>query len=429
MNRASLRNELPDPVRRYFEEVARMNPPHDLMDTTIAEVEASPRVNRFSMPVLALAAAVVVALAALIGFGLYRTQVGPPNDKSPSPTADAGGGGLPTELTHIFLGPGTSAPAPWNGTVAALHVRAGSLEYEPDGNRVMIYGSRAALVGDNRLQLESTNGRGGCRLGNAGTYTYELTPGGNFLTLTAETDDCPARAQALAGVWERSVCKPAEGYCLGALEAGSYSSAIVDPRSTPSQYSSRYGAITYTVPEGWANFLDDGLNYGLTTQAEWDAWAGRDCFDCPGTRSLIEVLVGPGPARTDCTESYEPGVGFTIDDLAAWLTSHPGLDTSEVQDLTINGRPAKSMTITARADWTGTCPEDANTDFVAVPVFYHQDSWHWALKPETSYGVVLVDIGGDAVVAVMIDSADEAQLPAFIEGAMPIIQTFDFPEP
>ena len=37
MSREQLRNELPEPVRRYFQEVARMQPPSDLMDAARAE--------------------------------------------------------------------------------------------------------------------------------------------------------------------------------------------------------------------------------------------------------------------------------------------------------------------------------------------------------------------------------------------------------
>jgi hypothetical protein len=67
--------------------------------------------------------------------------------------------------------------------------------------------------------------------------------------------------------------------------------------------------------------------------------------------------------------------------------------------------------------------------FVAVPIFFRQDGWHWSLTPNTSCGVVLIDIGGGHTVAVMIDSAKEGNLDRFMGTAMPIIQTFNLPQP
>lgn len=91
MNREQLRNELPEPVRRYFEEVARMNPPDDLMDAAIAQVEAQPRVNRFSMLPAFAALAATAVLAAIVAFGVFGVKLGPPigTDASPSPTGEA----------------------------------------------------------------------------------------------------------------------------------------------------------------------------------------------------------------------------------------------------------------------------------------------------------------------------------------------------
>jgi hypothetical protein len=388
-----------------------------------------PRFNAMNGYTRYAVAAAVLALAAIIGFGVFRSQVGPAPQPTPSPSAN-GGGPLTDELAHLFVGGGANAPEPYApGTVAAIHMETGTFYYELDGNRGTILQSNAEVLPGNRVRLTSTSITGGCEPGDVGTYQYSLTPGGNFLTFTVEADDCAGRAQAIGGEWERTACKADGGYCLGPLEAGTYQSAIVDPRSSTQPFASRFGAITYTVPDGWANFLDDGLNYGLTTTREWNLWDGRDCFDCPGTRDLVEVLVGPGAARTDCTEENEPGIGFGRQDLVDWMQSHPGLDVTNVQNLTVNGLDATSLVVTARADWTGTCPEDEDTSFAAVPLFYHQDSWHWALNLETSYGVVLLDLGDGNTVAVMIDSADESQLESFMADAMPIIESLEFPDP
>lgn len=94
MNRQQLRNELPDPVRRYFEEVARMNPPDDLMDAAITQVAAEPRVSRFSLTPAFVAVAATAVLAAIVALSVFGLRLGPPigTDASPSPTVE----GTPT---------------------------------------------------------------------------------------------------------------------------------------------------------------------------------------------------------------------------------------------------------------------------------------------------------------------------------------------
>jgi len=100
MNPEQLRNELPEPVRRYFEEVARMEPPDDLMQTAIAEMESLPRTRGFSLlrigPLATGLAAIAVIVAVVFGFNLFnRGGTAGPGDTphptaTPSPTPVAG---------------------------------------------------------------------------------------------------------------------------------------------------------------------------------------------------------------------------------------------------------------------------------------------------------------------------------------------------
>ncbi|HET6744390.1 MAG TPA: PQQ-binding-like beta-propeller repeat protein [Candidatus Limnocylindria bacterium] len=87
MNREQLRRELPEPVRRYFEEVARMEPPVDLLSAAITKVESEPRVNRFSLLPAMVAVAATAVIAAVIAFNVFGLKVGPfvGDDASPTP--------------------------------------------------------------------------------------------------------------------------------------------------------------------------------------------------------------------------------------------------------------------------------------------------------------------------------------------------------
>lgn len=399
-----------------------MNPPDDLMDVAIAEVESQPRVNRFSLLPAFAAVAATAVVAAAIAFGVFGPELGLPIGDEPSATpqpSELTEGPTPAALEHRFLGPADAT----DGPPQTAEIRFQGVQFEFRTRSGAQFLSRVASVGPDQLRLVAIGGLG-CEKDDDGIYTYTLSPGGNVLSLVGE-DACAARGDALNGEWLRSDCRTPGNLCLGELEAGTYSSAYFEPRSE-GEYEPRFGALTYTVPDGWAAYADFGDTYGLTPQSDYAAFDGAGCYDCPGTRDAITVLSDPGAATEDCGEEENvPGVGFGAEELLGWMQSHPGLVVGDVTESTISGFPARSFTITGASGWTGTC--DPADPFVAVPVFYRVGSYHWALSPEQSYGVTLIDVGDGHTVAVMVDSADEADLADFMAEAAPIIATFDFP--
>lgn len=88
MNRSQLRGDLPEPVNRYFDEVALMQLPNDLLDAAIVEIERSPHVNRFSpMGSVGLAAAAVIGVLAVAGIAAsYAFGPDPNFGSGPSPS-------------------------------------------------------------------------------------------------------------------------------------------------------------------------------------------------------------------------------------------------------------------------------------------------------------------------------------------------------
>jgi hypothetical protein len=60
-----------------------------------------------------------------------------------------------------------------------------------------------------------------------------------------------------------------------------------------------------------------------------------------------------------------------------------------------------------------------------VPIFYRQDSYHWALPSGDRWHVILVDLEDGNTAAIVLDS-DPATLDQWVQQAMPVIQTFEF---
>ena len=372
-------------------------------------------------------AAVVVAVAVLLGVTfLNGRNVGPSPDSSATPSASATvQAGVPDELAFPFLGPAKEVPGIPEADRGDLNFTAGVLRYDIGGSNAL--SSAVGVTSDGQLRLETVV-TDVCVAEDIGTYPYTLSAGGSVLTVEAGTDDCDARAAAMPGEYLRANCRNADNWCLGTLEAGTYVSHFFEPRPA-AEWRARHGALAYTVPEGWASYSDWPSVYGLARSDDYETSPdAEDCFDCAGTHDAVTILGNPGAATEDCLEEGTvPGVGFGAQDLADWMIGHRGLITSEPEARTINGLSAIALTVEASADWTGTC--DTENPFVAVPIFIEPEGgYHWALNVGTRYHITLIDLGGGATVAVVVDSADDAQLEAFVAEAMPIIDSFEFPD-
>ena len=62
---------------------------------------------------------------------------------------------------------------------------------------------------------------------------------------------------------------------------------------------------------------------------------------------MITLLGQPGAATADCLETNVPGIGSGAQDLVDWMTAHPGLVASELEDVTVGGLAATSLMIEA----------------------------------------------------------------------------------
>jgi hypothetical protein len=371
------------------------------------------------------AAAVVVAVL-LGGFAIYSAineppDVGPPTDSAVPVPSGEGLSELPEELQYSFLGPPKAIPG-------VDQIDRGDLSYENAlwafdvGSRIAFF-TTPSLTADGDLHL-ATGTSGVCEVGDEGTYPWSLSPGGTILTIESGADDCDVRAQAMPGTYQRAACRSEDNECLGELEAGNYVSHYFEPRPL-AVWRARHGAMTFTVPSGWAAYTDFPDAYGLTPEAQYAEFDGQDCYDCPGDRDAITVLGQPGAATDDCLETNVPGIGSGAQDLVDWMTSHPGLITTDPEEASVGGLAAISLIVEASEEWTGTCePEDP---FVAVPIFYRQDSYHWALDVGARYHITLVDLGDGDTVAIVVDTANDEELEGFVETARPIIESFEFP--
>jgi hypothetical protein len=366
-------------------------------------------------------AAIVVAVAAIVGFSLINTQVGD-DEPTPTPTPASSveaGAALPAELQHSFLGEIRDATLTAGGDRSILTFTDRTFTFATGVRDV--FASDASVVDSSTLILVAQNASDSCETGAVGRYEFSLSPGGSILTISDGTDACAERAQALPGDWQRSVCLNPDNLCLGNLEAGIYSSQFIEPRPIGG-WQARYGALTYTVPDGWAASGDWPETYSLMKQADYATYDPEACSECA---DQIVVYVNPFAASLDnCAEAAATGVDDTVDGLVAWLSRHPGLVVSEPQPISIGGLDGSVVDLEMASDWTGTCPA-AIDPWIAAPIFFN--GYHLAIGADDRQRFVLLDLGDGNTVGIQVDSRDTADFDSFVAEAMPIVETFSFP--
>jgi hypothetical protein len=196
------------------------------------------------------------------------------------------------------------------------------------------------------------------------------------------------------------VCDNGTTGCRGRLQPGAYTSRNFQP------------SFGYTVPSGWANWLDFASTYSLNPPADKFSF---------GLYSQVAI---PDQDAT-CTPTRKAGVGNAVADWVDFLTRHPGLVAETPVAVNVGGYAGFSIKF-ARADsWTRTCPNSIGpaifvvTDSGAVPnrrLFVDdQQVTFWIL-----------DVAGETVI-LHVDSAPSAAVHlADLGAAQPVIDSIVF---
>ena len=373
---------------------------------------------------------VVMVLAALIiglvGFaslsGGDDAGPGPVNSPQASATPEAQ---IPDALRSIWMGA--------EQTLAGIEASAGSaiefrdaefeLSQSAGGGRKHLT-SAASAVGDGQFRLELTDeaGSDGCSIGDVGVYDWEQSPSGRILTVSAVSDPCTSRLEAVPGVWWRQGCKNPEDNCLGDLDPGTFKSQFIAPRLDPTDpWVPDYGALTYTVPEGWANADDWPSTFSLTRSSDY-ALATPDDLEVANSVFLFTHPV-PMSQETPCSGRADLDAGRTVAEQIAFVRQVPGLVTSEPTETTVGGRLATSLDITLDPDWTDQC---SHVEPVVEFLLQARDRFGIGSPGDDRQRLILVDLGDGDILGVQIYSTDPAEFDAFVAEAMPIVASFVF---
>jgi hypothetical protein len=277
--------------------------------------------------------------------------------------------------------------------------------------------STASAIGEGKIRLESSVAADTCDKGDVGTYAWSLNPTGRVLTVTEEQDACATRAGAIAGTWWLRDCPLTDDNCLGAVDAGTYKSQFITPRLNPGgTWSPIFGALTYTVPDGWANSADWPESFELEPVSELPPVN-------PDNRSRqIGLNTQPSAMSQDkpCSDTVQPGVTRTVDALVTWVGTVPGLVTTTPTAITIDGHPGQWLDVRIDPAWTKTCGGPVTTPIVT----YMMPGT--GIRGTERERLILLDLGDGDALQIVVWTKDQATFDTFITEAMPIIQSFRF---
>jgi hypothetical protein len=363
---------------------------------------------------------------AVIGCGSgSTTATGPPPSVPESPLAVASepvlGGSIRQDLRYRWMGGHRDVPGvlPLAGTSIILSADDFALTQSGGSGDRHLLSSSASAVSVGQVRLELTANAAGCTAGNVGLYSWSLSPSGRTLTIGGKEDECSPRLAALRGAWWRMACKdPHDDVCLGDLDAGTYGSQYIVPRLDPGvDWEPVFGALTYTVPDGWANSADwpDRLNLVPSTDF------AKVTPDQQEVDSEVLVFTQPIALKQGApcfTGEPQSGVGRTVDDLITWLDQVPGLTVTESKAVSLDGNPGQWVDLRVDPDRTSACEE---LEFMKPsggdPV---------VIGGEERERLILLDLGQGDVVGIRIFSRNPASFDALVAEAMPIVESFQF---
>jgi hypothetical protein len=244
----------------------------------------------------------------------------------------------------------------------------------------------------------------------------------------------PASAPSLSASPSPAVT-PAALPVAGPIEAGTYRARAFRPRMDGAL---RAGQLQLTLPDGWVAASDTTSEMklepaGAAELAVGDRWPDQ-----------LRVWARPAAITSEdgCSPAEAPSVGRSYDDLLAFVLEHPGLTIENDSEVTVGGYPGHVVDIAIAPTWTLRCPEVPGAGPV-VPLFAEVNpfeldgaigaGWAWGAGGYTGMDqdlvrLMLVDLGGGDVVIVAVDSMLPEGQAALVEAAMPIIESFSFPD-
>jgi hypothetical protein len=186
-------------------------------------------------------------------------------------------------------------------------------------------------------------------------------------------------------------CHNPEGQrCLNELPAGTYTTELFTPQ------------LTYTVPDGWANYEDMAGNFLLVPPGGDLPGVNGDTSDFVGVYTRVAAPNG-------CNEGTAPGIGPAPADLKAYYEAHPGLDVTATPT-SIGGRNGFRLEIRMKDSWKTPCSYSSGHPVVPLLIGQPPSGLDHNIGAGRAWHLYLLERGAATLAIEVVDVNDGAHL-------------------
>jgi hypothetical protein len=169
-------------------------------------------------------------------------------------------------------------------------------------------------------------------------------------------------------------------------------------------------AITYTLPGDWEVTGDNDRYFAVRPIA---ATGNTGIF-------LFHDVVA---SSSGCGFRPDPDVGTSSEAMTTWMATNPAFEATSPQRVNIGGTTGHRVDLQQTEGWDRTC------QFSEVPLVTGQPEGEesWGLNPGQRMRVFVLDQPDGGTVTIIVELDFQQDFGAFIDEALPIVESFEFP--
>jgi hypothetical protein len=171
------------------------------------------------------------------------------------------------------------------------------------------------------------------------------------------------------------------------------------------------------VGEGWDNTVDNPKEYQIM----------RSGPNGQPSQTGIYIFRDVAIQAATCEDKPEPGIGRMPADMAAYLSNHPGLITTEPEAVNIGGLDGVVIEVALAPTWTEPCHYSEGEP--NVPLFWGTDAdsgLEWSAGPGWQDRLYILAMPGGGNVLIDMGAFDEGDFDTFREAAVPVVESIQF---
>jgi hypothetical protein len=146
-------------------------------------------------------------------------------------------------------------------------------------------------------------------------------------------------------------------------------------------------------------------------------------FETPSAYGTdVIVLSSVVAAAPDCSKRPAQGVGTSSEAITTWLSTHPALDATTPQPVTLGAATGSYVDVQLASDWNGSCPRG-----LVLVTGAPDDPQNWGVYRTVKARFYVLDLpSGDTVTIVIADDESGTDFRSLIDEAAPVVESFRF---